>query len=51
MLFVKLYKQKGKMKEKTSNMKEKIQIQVKDLTQIIHIINNSTEINKFVKIC
>ena len=51
MLFVKLYKQKGKMKGKISNMKEKIQIQVKDLTQIIYIINNSTEINKFVKIC
>ena len=31
MLFVKLYKQKGKIKEKISNMKGKIQIEVKDL--------------------
>ena len=31
MLFVKLYKQKGKMKGKISNMKGKIQIEVKDL--------------------
>ena len=30
-LFVKLYKQKGKMKKKISNMKWKIQIEVKDL--------------------
>ena len=36
MLFVKLYKQKEKMKEKISNMKRKIQIEVKDL-----IINHS----------
>ena len=32
MLFVKLYKQKGKMKGKISNMKGKIQTEVKDLT-------------------
>ena len=31
-LFVKLYKQKGKMKGKISNMKGKIQTEVKDLT-------------------
>ena len=31
MLFVKLYKQKGKMIGKISNMKGKIQIEVKDL--------------------
>ena len=31
MLLVKLYKQKGKMKGKISNMKGKIQIEVKDL--------------------
>ena len=31
MLFVKLYKQKGRMKVKISNMKGKIQIEVKDL--------------------
>ena len=31
MLFVKLYKQKGKMKGRISNMKGKIQIEVKDL--------------------
>ena len=31
LLFVKLYKQKGKMKGKISNMKRKIQIEVKDL--------------------
>ena len=31
MLFVELYKQKGKMKEKISNMKGKIQIEVKDV--------------------
>ena len=31
MLLVKLYKQKGKMKGKISNMKRKIQIEVKDL--------------------
>ena len=31
MLFVKLYKQKGKVKEKISNTKGKIQIEAKDL--------------------
>ena len=31
MLFVKLYKQKGKMKGKIYNMKGKIQIEVKDI--------------------
>ena len=40
MLFVKLYKQKGKMKEKISNMKGKIQIEVKDL-----ITNHSESIS------
>ena len=42
MLFVKLYKQKGKMKEKISNMKGKIQIEVKDLiTNHSEIISDS----------
>ena len=42
MLLVKLYKQKGKMKEKISNMKGKIQIEVKDLiTNHSEIISDS----------
>ena len=40
MLFIKFYKQKGKVKGKISNIKGKIQIEVKDL-----IINHSESVS------
>ena len=43
MLFIKFYKQKGKMKWKISNMKGKIQIKVKDfITNHSESVSDST---------
>ena len=43
MLFVKLYKQKGKVKEKISNTKGKTQIEAKDL-----ITNHSESVSDII---